>query len=100
MLARVRDVTPEQIQAAVQKYMVPVFEPKTANLMVTCAPIMSDGLVENFKKEGFSAEVRALDTFQDDYGLEAVEGEDEESSEDEEGSGDESGSESGSEDEK
>ncbi|KAM0721705.1 hypothetical protein Q7P37_002630 [Cladosporium fusiforme] len=99
MLARVRDVTPDQIRAAVQKYMVPVFEPKTANLMVTCAPIMSEGLVENFKKDGFAAEFKALDDFQDDYGMKAQEGEDEEDSEDESGS--ESGSEeSGSEDEK
>lgn len=99
MLARVRDVTPDQIRAAVQKYMVPVFEPKTANLLVTCAPIMSEGLVENFQKDGWQAESRALDGFQDDYGLGAVEGEDEVDSDEGSESGSE-GSESESDEEK
>lgn len=99
MLARVRDVTPDQIRAAVQKYMVPVFEPKTANLLVTCAPIMSEGLVENFQKDGWQAESRALDGFQDDYGLQAVEGEDEVDSDEGSESGSE-GSESESDEEK
>lgn len=99
MLARVRDVTPEQIRAAVQKYMVPVFEPKTANLLVTCAPIMSEGLVENFRKDGWEAESKALDDFQDDYGLGAVEGEDEVDSDEGSESGSE-GSESESDEEK
>ncbi|KAL1588263.1 hypothetical protein WHR41_02773 [Cladosporium halotolerans] len=86
MLARVRDVSPEEIRGAMAKYMLPVFDPKKANLMVTCAPIMREALVGNFEKAGFAAEVRGLEDFQDDYGLEAVEGEDEEES-DEEGSG-------------
>jgi hypothetical protein len=76
--------------------MLPVFDPKTTNLMVTCAPIMSEGVVENFKKAGFKAELKNLDDFQDDYGMEAPEGEESESEEDEDedGSGDdESGSE-------
>lgn len=97
MLARVRDVTPGQIRAAMQKYMVPVFEPKSANLLVTCAPIMSENLVENFKKAGFAAEGKSLDEFQDDYGMQGFEGEEEEEAEEDEGS--ESGSESGSEEE-
>lgn len=86
MLARVRDVSPEEIRGAMAKYMLPVFDPEKANLMVTCAPIMKEALVGNFEKAGFAAEVRGLEEFQDDYGLEAVEGEDEEES-DEEGSG-------------
>ena len=96
MLARVRDVTPEHIRDAMAKYMLTVFDPKTTNLMVTCAPIMSEGVVENFKKAGFKAELKNLDDFQDDYGMQAPEGEEESESEedDEEGSGDdESGSE-------
>jgi Zn-dependent M16 (insulinase) family peptidase len=99
MLARVRDVTPEQIRDAMTKYMLPVFDPKKANLMVTCAPIMSEGVVGDFKKAGFNAEIKALDEFQDDYGMKAPEGEDEESEEedDESGSGED---ESGSEDDK
>lgn len=85
MLARVRDVTPDQIRGAMEKYMLPVFDPKTANLVVTCAPIMSEAVLENFKKAGFKAEMKALDEFQDDYGLKAAEGEEESEEEDDEG---------------
>jgi Zn-dependent M16 (insulinase) family peptidase len=94
MLARVRDVTPEQIRNAMTKYMLPVFDPKKANLMVTCAPIMSEGVVGDFKNAGFKAEIKALDDFHDDYGMQAPEGEDEESEEEDDESGSEDGSES------
>ena len=69
------------------------------NIAVTCAPIMSEGVVGDFKKAGFNAEIKSLDEFQDDYGMKAPEGEDEESEEedDESGSGED---ESESEDEK
>jgi len=73
-LAKIRAVTPEQIKAAMQKYMVPAFNPETCNMAVTCAQIMQEDLVANFEKAGFKPEVRALDSFQDDYGLAAPEG--------------------------
>jgi len=41
---------------------------------VTCAQIMQEGLVEGFRGEGFEPEVRTLESFQDDYGLEVPEG--------------------------
>ncbi|KAK3067099.1 hypothetical protein LTR53_016236, partial [Teratosphaeriaceae sp. CCFEE 6253] len=82
MLAKVRAVTPDQIRAAMQKYMIPAFSPETCNMAVTCAQIMQEGLVANFEKEGYKPEVRPLDSFQDDYGLAA--GEDDEVADDDE----------------
>ncbi|OQO07493.1 hypothetical protein B0A48_07190 [Cryoendolithus antarcticus] len=88
MLAKVRDVTPEQIREAMTKYMVPLFNPKSANLLVTCAQIMTEKLEENLKGAGFtSVQVKALADFEDDYGLEVpggddAEGDDEEDDED------------------
>ncbi|TLD07919.1 hypothetical protein E2P81_ATG10560, partial [Venturia nashicola] len=56
-----------------------------------------EGVVADFKKAGFKAETKALDDFQDDYGLQAPEGDDEESEEEDESGSEED--ESGSEDE-
>jgi len=82
MLSKVRQVTPEQIQEAMTKYMVPAFKPESGNLVVTCAQIMEEALVANFKKQGYAPEVRSLDSFQDDYGLQAPEGEEADDDED------------------
>lgn len=87
MLSKVRQVTPEQIKEAMTKYMVPAFKSETSNLVVTCAQIMEEDLVANFKKVGYAVEVRPLEHFQDDYGLESSEGDGE--AEDGEGEDDE-----------
>lgn len=91
MLQRVRSVTPEQVREAIAKYMVPVFDPKRANLFVTCSKLMSEQLVEAFGKVGFKPEVRAIESFQDDYGLPAVDGEDDPDEEDEDDEDDDEG---------
>ncbi|KAK5137618.1 hypothetical protein LTR08_007913 [Meristemomyces frigidus] len=83
MLAKVREVTPEQIMEAMRKYMVPAFKAETSNLVVTCAKIMEEGLVAGFGKEGYKAEVKSLEDFQDDYGLQAADGEDKADDDDE-----------------
>lgn len=70
MLAKVQAVTPDEVRAAMRRYMVPIFQPESSNLVVTCAQIMKDGLHERFSREGYKPEVRALETFQDAYGLE------------------------------
>ena len=93
MLAKVRDVTPEQIREVMTRYMVPVFDPKRANLLVTCAQIMSEKMAENFEKAGFGVQIKPLSFFEDDYGLGQVEGEDDVEEGDEED--DESGSDDG-----
>jgi len=77
MLEKVREVGQEQIRDVLTRYFVPVFEPKSTNLVVTCAKIMEEKLVSDFKGVGFAAVKKDLVDFQDDYGLEPVEGEDE-----------------------
>ncbi|KAK5124011.1 hypothetical protein LTR85_002208 [Meristemomyces frigidus] len=84
MLAKVRQVTPQQIMEAMTKYMVPAFKPESSNLVITCAQIMEESLMANFKKEGYAPEVKPLEYFQDDYGLKAPEGEGEADDEEEE----------------
>ena len=75
MLAEVRKVTPSQIREAMKKYMLPAFNPKTANLVITCATIMQESLVANFTEAGFAPRVESREFLQADYGLKAPEGE-------------------------
>jgi Zn-dependent M16 (insulinase) family peptidase len=87
MLIKIGQVTPDEVKAAIGKYLVPLFKPETANLVVTCSGMMEDKMLENFKGEGFKVEKKSLEDFEDGYGLEEVDGdEDEEESEEEDGS--------------
>ena len=101
LLKKVQAVTPDQIRDAMAKYMVPVFDAKQANLVVTCSQIMEKGLVENFGARGFGVEVRTIESFQDDYGLVAPEGDEngDVDMEDEDDDDEEEGDEEGDEDE-
>jgi Zn-dependent M16 (insulinase) family peptidase len=94
ILAQVRAVTAEQVKEVMTKYMVPVFRPESSNVFITCAQIMREGLETNFLKDGFLPRIERLEFFQDDYGLEAPEGEedvdeDDEFDDDDEGEDDE-----------
>lgn len=40
LLAKVREVTEDQIKHAMREYLLPLFEPGKSNVVVTCAPIM------------------------------------------------------------
>jgi Zn-dependent M16 (insulinase) family peptidase len=42
ILARVREVTGDEIRAVMREVIMPVFEPGTSNVVVTCAPIMEE----------------------------------------------------------
>lgn len=42
LLAKVRDVTEDQIRHAMTEYLLPLFEPGKSNVVVCCAPIMLD----------------------------------------------------------
>ncbi len=75
MLSKVQAVNAEQIKEAMQKYMVPIFRPESSNLCITCAQVMKETLEANFAE--YKPKVRALEDFQDDYGLSAAEGDDE-----------------------
>ncbi len=91
MLAKVQAVTPSEIREAMRKYMVPIFQPESSNLVIACAQIMKDGLSERFSREGYKPEVRALESFQDDYGLKGplVEEADDDDDDDESSDGEE-----------
>ena len=73
ILARIRQVTVEQIVDVLKDVVLPVFEGKSANLFVTCAPVMKQELAAGFREIGFEAEVKPLDFFQDDYGFDGGE---------------------------
>lgn len=90
ILERVRKVTVEEIRAAMEKVVLPMFEAKTSNLFVTCAPIMESNVVKGLEEVGFEPKLRPLASFQDDYGLEIGNVADEESDEDDELEDDES----------
>jgi Zn-dependent M16 (insulinase) family peptidase len=81
ILQKIQAVSPGEVQAAIRKWLLPLFDAGTVNLVVTCATIMKEKMEENFKKEGFAVEVQDLSFFEDDYGLEAPEGEDEDEDE-------------------
>lgn len=99
MLEKVRKVTVGEVKDVLRTIVLPIFEGETANLFVTCAPSMAEGLVKGFGELGFKPEVKPLTFFQDDYGLQADDGADEQGDEEEdededmesEGSGDEEG---------
>ena len=84
-LKKVRNVKAEEIKQVMKTIVLPAFRAETSNLIVTCAPIMEEGLVKGFEGLGFRPEVRPLASFQDDYGLKTTDGEGElEDEEDEE----------------
>ncbi|SLM37447.1 zinc [Lasallia pustulata] len=89
ILRRVRHVSVEEIRDVMRKIILPVFMAETANLVVTCAPIMEEQLMKGFKEQGFGPEVKPLAFFQDDYGLKAKDGEDDADDPDEGEDGDE-----------
>ncbi|KAF6227227.1 hypothetical protein HO133_008669 [Letharia lupina] len=97
ILERVRNVTSEDFRDLMRNVLLPIFEGRTSNLVVTCAPIMEKEIVQGFRGIGFEAEVKPLDFFQDDYGLEGggkdedendQDGEDEDEDEEEDGEDD------------
>ncbi|KAL8812711.1 MAG: hypothetical protein Q9200_000821 [Gallowayella weberi] len=93
MLQKVRGVTVEEIRAVMKDIVLPVLTAGTANLIVTCAPVMEEELVKGFQMLGFKPGVRPLTFFQDDYGMK-VPKKPEEPEEPEESEGDEGSSES------
>ena len=82
ILERARQVTGEDFKEVVRDVLLPIFDGRTSNLFVTCAPIMEKEFAQGFREIGFEAEVRPLDSFQDDYGLGRGEGDEEEEDED------------------
>ncbi|KAK3325722.1 Metalloenzyme, LuxS/M16 peptidase-like protein [Apodospora peruviana] len=75
ILARVREVTDDEIRAAMTEIVLPVFEPGKSNVVVTCAPIMEESMVKALSEMGYKTQVQPLSHFYDDYGLKADEDE-------------------------
>jgi len=97
MLAKVRDVTHDEIRAAMRDIVLPVFEPGKSNVVVTCAPIMEEKIEKALSEMGYKTQVQPLSHFYDDYGLKAdedgeEEDDDDEDDDDEDMTGDESDS--------
>lgn len=91
---QVQHVRKDDIIGAVRDFMLPLFDPSTANVYVTCAPVMVEKLIGNLKEAGFPADLRQWSDFRDDYGIDLgdaddegledeVDGDDEETDEDE-----------------
>ncbi|KAK4448201.1 Presequence protease 1, chloroplastic/mitochondrial [Podospora aff. communis PSN243] len=100
LITRVRNVTADEIRKVMTEVILPVFAPGKSNVVVTCAPIMEEGMVKGLSTMGYKTQVRALSDFHEDYGLKAPEGEEEEEEyEDEYGDEDGTGSEGSSDDE-
>lgn len=87
MLQKVRNVQAEEIRAVMKEIVLPVLTAGTANLIVTCAPVMEEELVTGFEGLGFKPEVRPLAYFQDDYGVKVPEQGNEDEEESSEGDG-------------
>ena len=91
MLERVRQVSAQEVKQVMKEIILPLFDPAKSILIVTCAPIMQEGLKKNFEGLGLKPEVKALAEFQDDYGYKgydaAEEDEEDEVEEDEDEDG-------------
>ncbi|KAF2804284.1 putative zinc metalloprotease [Mytilinidion resinicola] len=97
MLRKVREVGEAEIKRVLEEVVLPVFLPGKADVVVTAASIMEEGLEKNFKEAGFRPQVKPLSFFQDDYGLEPLKGELEEPESEEDEDEDEDDSEGGEE---
>lgn len=97
MLKRVREITVVEMQEALREQVWPMFTPGKADVLVTCAPGLKEVIKEGLEKVGFKPEIKDLEFFQDDYGLEGREEEDGED-EDEDEDGDDAGDDDGDED--
>lgn len=82
ILEKVRNVTVEEIKTAMKDVILPIFEAKTVNLFITCAPLMEQKVVKGFSEIGFTPDVKPLAFFYDDYRLDGEGGLDEESEDD------------------
>ncbi|KAI9759555.1 MAG: hypothetical protein M1835_000353, partial [Candelina submexicana] len=69
MLRKVREVKVEDIRQVLESIVLPVFTPGKSNIVVTCAPGISEGIRKGFEESGYNPEIQPLTFFQDDYGL-------------------------------
>ena len=90
-----REVSKGDVRRVLKEVVSKVFEVGKADLLVTCADVMKNGMVEKFEGDGWKVETKKLEDFQDGYGMEgAIEDEemdedDEDEEEDDDGEDDE-----------
>lgn len=60
MLASFNDVTVNDVKAAMEKYFVPLFDSSSSVVATSCAPSLSDKLVEAFEGMGYDVETKEL----------------------------------------
>ncbi|KAF1945434.1 zinc metalloprotease-like protein [Clathrospora elynae] len=76
-LREVRKVTEEDVRKILRDVVSAVFVPEKTDMVVTCGGIMTDGLKKDFEEAGFKVQVKQLADFQDSYGLEGEEDDEE-----------------------
>lgn len=81
MLKKVRDIKVDQIRDVLKGLVLDLFKPEKANVVITCAPGLKDGIKAGLESVGFRPEIKSLDFFQDDYGLGPAAGEKDDSEE-------------------
>ncbi|KAL1882995.1 hypothetical protein VTK73DRAFT_517 [Phialemonium thermophilum] len=84
IMARVREVTHDDIRRVMKELVLPLFEPGKSNVVVTCAPIMQEKMENAFKDMGYKTQSQPLSHFYNDYGLEAGPAHNEDEEEDDE----------------
>ncbi|RKF55261.1 Uncharacterized protein OnM2_091020 [Erysiphe neolycopersici] len=84
MLKAVRNISISQIKNVMRDFLIPVFTPGQANIVLTCAVIMRDANFKSFEESGFKVRVQDLNDFKGSYGLETTKDNDEDDEESEE----------------
>ncbi|KAJ5907428.1 hypothetical protein N7495_000110 [Penicillium taxi] len=88
-LKKVRDISIDEIKEALRDIILPLFDAKTANFVVTCGTVLEEPIKQGFEASGFTPVVKALKDFEDDYGFFKTDGDEEEEDEEEEEDDDE-----------
>ncbi|KAF2876110.1 zinc metalloprotease-like protein [Massariosphaeria phaeospora] len=73
VLREVRKVSEADMRSVLRDVVAALFEPLTADLVVTCGGVMTEGLRKGFEDAGFTVQMKQLADFQDDYGLQGEE---------------------------
>ncbi|KKA26608.1 hypothetical protein TD95_003425 [Thielaviopsis punctulata] len=82
LMSKVRAVTPEDMRTAMKEVLMPLFEAGRSNIVITCNPNLTDTLKNNLAMAKFETRVQTLDEFENDYGLQALDPDNDQDSED------------------
>ncbi|KAG8934409.1 hypothetical protein FRC02_010043 [Tulasnella sp. 418] len=68
LLERLQNVTLDDVKGALQKYILPLFDPESSVAVIVSGPSKSDSIAEQLKSAGFDVERRTLDVGPDEDG--------------------------------